>query len=309
MEVAITGSTGFIGRPLVHDLLAHGHRVLALSRFPEAEASRWPAGARVDRFSVGESVRPELLRGVDAVVHLAGENIGRRWTEERKRRILSSRVEGTEAISRVAAAAGVKVLLSASGVGYYGPRAAEPITEEDAAGDDFLARVCIAWEAATAPATEAKARVVLLRIGLVLHPGGGALARMLPAFRLGLGGPFGSGRQYVSWIHRGDLISLMRFCLERGGLSGPLNATSPNPVTNRDFARELGRALGRPSLIRAPSLALKLALGEMASMLLTGQRVLPAKALERGFRFEHPQLPEALSALLQEAVEPRPAGG
>jgi uncharacterized protein (TIGR01777 family) len=239
------------------------------------------------------------LVGQEAVIHLAGESIAQRWTEERKARILESRAAGTSAIVKVAIEARtVKVLLSASAVGYYGPHRAEELTEESPPGDDFLARVCIAWERATGPASSAGIRTLNLRTGIALHPEGGALRAMLTPFRLGVGGRLGSGRQYMSWIHREDWISLCAHCLTADSLRGPVNFTAPNPVTNREFTATLGKFLHRPTLLPAPAPALKLVLGEMAAMLLEGQRALPRRALSSNFRFKFPYLPEALANLL-----------
>lgn len=297
MKIAVTGSTGFIGSALVRRLAEQGHSVLALARRPEVLQSRLPPGVSAGRFDAAAGLAPSSLAGIEAVVHLAGENIGSRWSEEQKARILRSRVEGTLAIARAAAQAGVKTLISASAVGYYGPRGSEPLTEVSPPGDDFLARVCLAWEQATAPARDAGARTACLRMGIVLHPGGGALARMLPLFRLGLGGRLGSGAQYLSWIHLDDLLSLILHVLEHQELEGPINATTPEPVTNREFTLTLARALRRPARLPVPAWVLRLALGEMSSLLLCGQRVLPRKAVESGFTFRYPKLLNALEGL------------
>ncbi|HXN41421.1 MAG TPA: TIGR01777 family oxidoreductase, partial [Myxococcaceae bacterium] len=191
----------------------------------------------------------------------------------------------------------VRALLSASAVGYYGPQGARPLGEEDPPGDDFLARVCLAWEQATAPAAAGGIRTVLLRTGVVLHPEGGALKQMLRPFRLGMGGRLGTGTQYMSWIHREDWLSLCAHCLHAASLSGPVNLTAPNPVTNRELTSALGAALHRPAILPAPAFALKLALGEMSTMLLEGQRVMPNRALEMGFPFKFERIDDALSAL------------
>jgi len=297
MKIAITGAAGFLGRPLVRKLIRDGHSVTALVRQPEQTPS--VEGAPVQKFDARAPLNPGALVGQEAVIHLAGESIAQRWTEERKALILESRTAGTSAIVKAAIdAKTVKVLLSASAVGYYGPHGAEELTEESPPGDDFLARVCIAWERATGPASSAGIRTVNLRTGIALHPEGGALRAMLTPFRLGVGGRLGSGMQYMSWIHREDWISLCAHCLIADSLRGPVNFTAPNPVTNREFTAALGKSLHRPTLLPAPTLGLKLVLGEMATMLLEGQRALPQRALSSNFRFKFPYLPEALASFL-----------
>ncbi|MGA9520040.1 MAG: TIGR01777 family oxidoreductase [Myxococcaceae bacterium] len=277
MKIAIAGGTGFIGRALVQTLANAGHEVVVLPRQRDALRALSP----------------------DAVVNLAGENLAQRWTPEAKQRIVESRVEGTQRLVSLALEAGtVRTFVSASAIGYYGNRGAEPLTEASAPGDDFLARLCRQWEEATRPAGDGGMRTVILRIGVVLHPEGGALRKMLPLFRAGLGGPFGSGEQYMSWIHRGDVVRLIQFALERGDVSGPFNATAPAPVTNRAFTRALAGALRRPALLPVPSFALRAALGEMANTVLGGARVLPERALNAGFTFEYPALEQALGNLL-----------
>lgn len=282
MQVLISGASGFIGRRLRQALAAASHGTAALSRDP----SRVPAE----------------LAGADAVVNLAGEPIAaRRWTAARKERIRESRVNVTRALASAIASAERKpsVFVSASAVGYYGPRGDEEIDESTPppATPDFLSRVCQDWER-EARAAEPHTRVVLLRTGIVLGKGGGALAKMLLPFRMGVGGPVGTGRQWMSWIHMDDEVGLILHALGSEAVRGPLNATAPSPVTNADLSHALGRALHRPSFMVAPAFALRLALGEMADMLLTGQRVLPRAALASGYRFRHPELQGALRALL-----------
>jgi uncharacterized protein (TIGR01777 family) len=297
MKVAVTGGTGFLGRPLIGELIRQGHEVTVLARDPEA-AKRSMGNVSVERFDAAAPGNAVSLAGQQAVVHLAGEPIGKRWTEEQKVRVIRSRTEGTSAIvSAAMEAKTVKVLLSGSAIGYYGPHGDEVLTEVSPPGNDFLARVCVAWEAATAPAREAGIRTVNVRTGIVLHPEGGALSRMLAPFRLGVGGRLGTGTQYMSWIDRSDWVSLCAHCLNSPVLQGPVNFTAPHPVTNREFTRGLGDALHRPTPFPAPAFALKLALGEMAVMLLEGQRVLPERALATGFRFRFPTLGEALGNL------------
>ena len=297
MKIAITGGTGFIGQALVPRLLVGGHSVLVLSRHPGT--ARLPQGVRADLFDAAQPPEPDLLNGIEVVIHLAGESIARRWSAEQKRRVLESRQRGTSAIARAAALAKtVRTLVSASAIGYYGPHGDEELREDSPPGNDFLAGVCTAWEQATSPAQEAGLRVVHLRTGIVLHPAGGALQKMIGPFKLGLGGRIGSGRQYMSWIHLGDLLALYIHALSTESIRGPINGTAPHPVTNEEFTRALGRVLNRPALMPAPAFALKAALGEMSSMLLTGQRVVPAVALASGFKFAFPDLEPALRDLL-----------
>jgi hypothetical protein len=237
------------------------------------------------------------LEGVEAVVHLAGENIGQRWTPASKERIWRSRVEGTRLLAEAIAAspAPPKVFISASATGYYGDRGDEALDEGAAPGRGFLAELCQAWEQAAQTAAAAGTRVVNPRFGVVLSARGGALARLLPVFRLGLGGSLGSGRQYMSWVDMDDLVQAVLFLLSREEFSGPVNVTSPNPVTNAEFTRTLARVLGRPALFRVPAFALQVLLGEMArEALLSGQRVLPARLQAAGFQFRYPELEASL---------------
>jgi uncharacterized protein len=283
MRIVVTGGTGFIGSRLVARLRDDGADVVVPPR---------GVTAGVD--------------GADAVVHLAGENVAQRWTPSAKARIEGSRVDGTRLLVEAMAAAARKpaVLVAASAVGYYGARGDEELGEDAPPGNDFLARTCVAWERAASGAEAAGIRVVRLRIGVVLASGGGALAKMLPAFRAFAGGPIGSGNQWMSWIHRDDLVELVRFALANRAASGALNATAPRPVRNRDFAAALGRALGRPAVVPAPALAVRLLLGEMATMVLDGQRVVPKRALDLGFRFRFPELPAALGDALGAPATP-----
>jgi hypothetical protein len=300
VKVALTGASGFIGRPLVQGLLEAGHTVHVLVRNVEQALSRLPPGVTGAPFKAGEPLPAEALAGAEAVLHLAGEPVNQRWTHEGKRRIRDSRVEGTRGVVEAMRAAGtVERFVSISAVGYYGgARGAEPLTEESSPGDDFLAGVCVQWEAEAQRAREAGPRVAVARMGVVLHPEGGALHTMLPPFRMGAGGRVGSGKQYVSWIHREDAIAALRFLLERPEVEGPFNLTSPEPLTNTEFAHTLATTLGRPSLMHIPAFVLKAALGEMAQMVLEGQRVLPRRLTEAGFTFRFPRLEEALKDLL-----------
>jgi uncharacterized protein (TIGR01777 family) len=248
----------------------------------------------------------DVLAGHDGVVHLAGESVlGGRWTDAFKERLRASRVESTSLIAgRLAddpltASGTPRVLVSASAIGYYGFRDGdEPVDESSPPGDDFLARLCVAWEGATSAAATAGCRVASVRVGVVLDPAGGALAKVLTPFRLGVGGPAGTGRQWMSWVHHSDLAGLFLLALENAAVHGPLNGTAPVPVTNREFARELGGVLSRPAFVPAPAFALRLLLGESADVVLKGQRVLPARAAGFGFSYRFPELGPALRDLL-----------
>jgi len=298
MRITVSGASGFIGRRLLRELTAAGHSLHVLSRHA---GTNLPAGVKL---SVWDPVKgappPESLEQADAIIHLAGEPVAQRWTAEVKRRIRASRVEGTRrlvdglrSISRRPA-----VLVSASATGYYGPRGDELLDESSPPGMGFLPEVCVAWEKEAQEATQLGIRVVSLRIGLVLDPRGGALARMLPPFRFGAGGRLGSGRQWMSWIHLADLVEMIRFAAERP-VTGALNGVAPAPVTNREFTAELGTALHRPTLFPVPQFALKVAFGEMAEVLLESQRAMPRAAEAAGFQFRFPRLGPALVDLLR----------
>ncbi|CAM4340377.1 TIGR01777 family oxidoreductase [Corallococcus exiguus] len=300
MRVTCTGATGFLGPGLVQGLLEAGHTVHVLSRNVEHALGRLPAGVTGSYFDGSTPLSPDALAGAEGVVHLAGEPVDQRWTHEAKHRIHLSRVEGTRVLVEAMKQAGsVRHFVCASAVGFYGgARAGQTLTEEDPPGDDFLAHVCQDWEAQALRAEEAGIRTVRLRIGVVLHPAGGVLHRMLPVFRMGAGAKVGNGQQYVSWVHREDLFQLMRFALEHTAMSGPVNATSPEPVTNATFAHMLGAVLERPAALSVPGVVLKARFGEMARVALEGQRVMPRRALEAGFQFRYPDLTGALRDLL-----------
>ena len=301
MEILVTGGSGFVGRYLCRVLLNEGYSVTVLTRSGEA-AHHLPKGVNLllaDPSQAGPW-QEEAARH-QGFVNLAGASIFGKWSEEYKERIRESRLSTTsnlvEAMARRPAGEPA-VLVSASAVGYYGFSDERPLDESAPAGDDFLAQVCRDWEAQALKAEETGARVVLARFGIVLGEGGGALAQMLPLFSKGLGGPLGSGKQYFSWIHQKDLVSALVFCLDHQGIQGPVNLTSPQPVTNRQFSKALGKALGRPAFLPAPGLVVRLALGEFGSVLLNGQRVIPRKLQEEGFTFAHAQLEAALADLL-----------
>jgi len=305
MKVVVAGGTGFLGRPLVEALAVHRHDVVVLTR--RGAATPASAGARAVHWDPNGATGPWAagLDGAGAVVNLAGESIAaRRWSAEHKRRILDSRINATRSLVGAieAVASRPAIFVSGSAVGYYGPLGDEIVTETTPAGSDFLARVCAQWEAEANRASSPQTRVVCIRTGLVLEKDGGALPQMLPPFKLGAGGPVGSGRQYWPWIHRADWIGLVRWTLQTAAASGPINATAPNPVTNKEFARALGRALHRPAFMPAPAFALRLMLGEMAdALLLSGQRAVPATAQRLGFAFRHTDVETALQAIFARA--------
>lgn len=279
MNIAVTGASGFVGRRLVETLSAAGHTVRALSVRQEPPA--------------------ESIEGTEAVIHLAGEPVSQRWSPEVKRRIRDSRVQGTQNLIRAVSTLSQRpsVLVSASAIGIYGERGDEILTETSSPGSGFLAEVCREWESQADLAKALGMRVVKFRIGIVLGRDGGALTKMLPAFRNFAGGRMGSGKQWMSWIHLHDLADLLRYAVEHP-LPGVVNATAPNPVRNTEFTTELAHALSRPALFPVPEFALKLMFGEMAEILLQSQRALPRVALAAGYRFRYPDLGTALRNLL-----------
>jgi hypothetical protein len=309
MRILIAGGSGFLGRELSRRLTQDGHDLVILTRQrsePQA-AGREPQAYLAPRavsWSPDGTSGPwaEACGRVDVVVNLAGESIAtRRWSTSRKQQLVDSRMQATRSLVAFMAQATPRpsVFVSSSAIGYYGDRGDTMLDESAAPGDDFLAGLGVAWEAEARAATSADTRVVLVRTGIVLDPREGALAKMLPPFRLFAGGPFGSGRQYMSWIHRDDWVSLVQWCITTPAVSGPVNATAPGSVTNADFARALGRVLHRPALAPVPGFVLKIVLGEMAGpLLLSSQRVVPAVAQGRGFAFAFPTLEEALGDLL-----------
>jgi uncharacterized protein (TIGR01777 family) len=296
MKILISGASGLIGSTLVKSLSGAGHEVTRLVRrgHPGPAEIRWdPPAGHLD---------PASLEGFDAVVHLAGESIAAaRWSRQRKARIRQSRVQGTRLLSSTLAGLGRPpgVLASASAIGYYGNRGDQQLDEESPLGSGFLAEVGRDWEAATGPAAEAGIRVVHLRTGMVLASRGGALARMLPLFRLGLGGRLGGGRQYVSWVTLDDVVGAVSHVLLTETLRGPVNLVAPQPVSNRQFTATLGRVLRRPTLLPAPRFALRIILGQVADeLLLASTRVVPKRLLDTGYQFRHPELETALRHVL-----------
>lgn len=302
-RVVVTGATGTIGRAVCRALAARGDEVVALSRDRgrgqqalggEIEVAAWPN-------PTGQPPPSSALGGADAVVHLLGEPVDQRWTEEAKARIRDSRVRSTQRL-----VAGLRelpdgqrptTLISQSATGFYGPREDQTLAEDAPAGEGFLASVVTDWEAQAAAAGDVL-RVVMTRTGVVLSPSGGALQKMLPPFRLGVGGPVAGGRQYVSWIHLDDVVTGILFSLDTGEARGPVNLTAPSPVTNAELSHALGRALHRPAILPVPGFALRLLFGEMAEIVTTGQRVVPAVLQRLGFGFRHPDIEAALRDLL-----------
>jgi uncharacterized protein len=304
--VAVSGATGMIGRAVIGELGARGDRVVALVRDPSS------AGAKRLAEGGGDTVRvvgwpdvsvpppPEALNGADAVVNLLGEPIAQRWSPAVKQRIRDSRVLGTRNLVAAIQAAEPRprVLVSQSATGYYGPRGEERLAEDAPPGSDFLASVVLAWEAEARAAAELGVRVAITRTGVVLAPSGGALAKMLPPFKAGIGGPVAGGRQYLPWVHLGDVAGAILHAIDSDVASGPFNVAAPEPVTNAAFSRALGHVLHRPAIAPVPALALKLLYGEMAVIVLTGQRALPAHLLADGYAFRQPDLEPALRDVL-----------
>jgi len=279
MKIALTGASGFIGRALTERLRKAGHVIQPVS--------------------LRGALTPDALAGCDAVVHLAGEPVAQRWTSDARERIRKSRVEGTHALVEAMRARPPQVLISASAVGYYGSRGDELLTEASPPADDFLGQVAVAWEREAQAAESLGVRVARLRFGMVLGPGGGALARMLTPFRLGVGGRIGDGGQWMSWIHLDDLTALIAFLLKESTVRGAFNAVSPHPVTNSEFTDALARAVHRPAFLPVPVFALKLMFGDMASIILASQRAIPDAAIRAGFTFEYPDIFGSLAQILE----------
>jgi len=278
MTVGITGASGFVGRALAEQLRKAGHQVRPIS--------------------LRGALPPDALAGCDAVVHLAGEPVAQRWSDEARERITSSRVDGTRALVNAMRTHRVQVLVSASAVGYYGSRGDTVLTEAEPAANDFLGKVAADWEREAMVAESLGVRVARIRIGVVLGPNGGALQKMLLPFKLGLGGPIGGGQQWMSWIHLADLIALIQFLLVESTVRGVFNAVSPHPVTNAEFTKALAEAVHRPAMFPVPAFALKLLFGEMAQVILASQRAIPDAAVRAGFTFDYPDVFGALAQVV-----------
>lgn len=297
MKTLVSGSHGLVGRALIKSLLNRGDTVSRLVR----EA---PSGSNdIEWHPNQDQIDVRKLNGFDAVVHLAGESIASgRWSPEKKTRIRESRIKGTKLLSGALAQAShpPRVFVSASAIGFYGNRGDEVLTEQSAAGNDFLAGVCKEWEQSAEPAAEKGIRLVKARFGIILDKDGGALAKMLPPFRMGIGGRIGDGKQWMSWIGLADVIGALEFVIENQALSGPVNFVAPNPVTNATFTSALGRILGRPTFLPVPAFGARLAFGEMAdALLLSSQRVEPKRLNETAYRFRYSNLNDALSEILR----------
>ena len=304
MRIFIAGGTGLVGTRLVKRLMERGDQAVVLTRRPEVAEQLFGAGCTVvkgDPLIAGSWA--DALKNCDAVVNLVGEGIfNHRWSEAFKQTLYDSRIKSTTLIAAaIAKSSTVKTLVSASAVGYYGPTGSEELTEASPEGFDFLARLCVDWEAATALARAHGTRTVILRISVVLDPKGGAMTKMATPFKMFVGGPIGSGKQYVSWIHHEDLVGLILFALDHAEVRGPLNAAAPGAVTNKEFSKTLGRALHRPSFMPTPGFMLRVALGEVANVITKGQRVVPAKALALGYRFKFADIDAALRDVFAKA--------
>lgn len=297
MNITLTGASGFIGGALIAKLKDDGHKIHLLGRNPPKDTalqfSKWDA--------MGSQPPPaDAIAGADAIIHLAGEPVAQRWNDAIKKRIRESRVNGTRRLVEAIAAAGdrkPKILIAASAIGFYGDRGDTAVTESSKPGKGFLPEVCVEWESAANAAMALGLRVTKLRIGVVLGRDGGAMAQMLPFFRMGAGGRIGSGRQWMSWIHLDDLVGLVLLALQNGSISGPLNGTSPNPVTNADFTQILAEVIHRPAALPVPEFALKMLYGEMAQVIIEGARVIPDAALKAGYQFRYPDLRVALASI------------
>lgn len=299
MKIFITGGTGFVGKGLARGLLNFGHEVTLLTRSAKKSGVAEANLSWVEGDPTREGAWQKRVGENDAVINLAGASIFSRWTAEMKRTLRDSRILTTRNLAESMAGSRVKKFFSASAIGYYGFHEDEELLETSSPGDDFLARLAFDWESEAEKARASGIGVVLTRFGIVLGEDGGALGQMVPLFSKFLGGPLGSGKQWFSWIHRGDLIRAFLFLLERPEISGPVNFTAPNPVRNRELAQALGKTLGRPALLPAPGFMLRLVLGEFGSILLKGQKVLPRRLLDGGFQFRYPRIEEALEDILK----------
>jgi len=303
MHTIITGGTGLIGRALLESLIADGHKVTVLSRSPQKHQGAMPAGAEMARWD-GKSAEGwgHLADGADAIVNLAGEGIADgRWSEERKRRILQSRVDAGKAVVEAIRQAKVKpkVLIQSSAVGYYGASDDTPRPEASGPGSDYLSQVCFTWEASTAEVEKMGVRRAVIRTGVVLSTKGGAFPKLMLPFQFFAGGPLGSGKQYFPWIHIDDEVRAIRFLMENENARGPFNLAAPQPPTNKEFAQKLGKAMGRPAFMPAPAIAFKILFGEMSTVLLDGQRAIPQALEKAGFSFAYPEPVVAIKDILQ----------
>lgn len=307
MRIIITGGTGLIGRALSADLIADGHEVIVLSRDP-GKAAKMPAGTQVEKWdAVSAAGWGHLADGADAIVNLAGASVAgehflpSRWTKKRKRIIADSRINAGKAVVEAVAAASVKprVVIQSSAIGYYGARDDKPVDEQTARGDDFLAQLCVDWEASTAAVEDMQVRRVVIRTGLVLSMEGGAFTRLLLPFKLFAGGYFGNGRQYYSWVHIADQVAAIRFLIENEETHGVYNVSAPRPQTNREFGKTLGRVMRRPAFMPVPGFVMRLMFGEVSMAVLEGQRVLSKRLQEAGFSFKFPESEAAFRDLLK----------
>jgi uncharacterized protein (TIGR01777 family) len=306
MRVFVTGGTGLIGTRLIKRLRARGEEVVLLTRRAAAVRDKFPDCTIVEGDPMIAGTWGDTLADCDAVINLAGENIfGKRWNDDFKKILMDSRVKTTDNVVQALAKnprradGSPKILVNASAIGYYGPHGDEEIDETIPGGNDYLAQICVKWEESAKKAEALGVRTVLLRIGVVLDREGGAIAPMLTPFKLGMGGPVGSGKQWMAWIHYEDVLGLLLFALYSVGAAGPINATAPNPVTNKEFGKALGKALHRPTFMPLPGFAVRLRFGGVAEVILNGQRVLPKKALALGYSFKFPTIDAALTDILK----------
>lgn len=298
MKIVITGARGFVGSHISDYFTGKGHEVAGIGRNRPADPTEPSLYTWIQADTTVEGGWQDEIEGADAVINLAGKNIFGRWSEKTKEAIYESRIRTTENVAAAFPENSGAALLSTSAVGYYGDRGEAMVDETEAPGDDFLARVCVDWEAAANKAAQKGVRVANMRFGLVMGKTGGALKKMLPAFKAFVGGPLGSGRQFMPWIHINDLVFAHDFVISSPDLSGPVNCCAPEPVRNETFAKTLGHVLGRPAVLRVPRFALSTAMGELGEMILSSQRAVPARLQASGFSFSHPRLQEALEDLL-----------
>jgi len=303
MKILVTGASGFVGRALCQKLKEKGHAIGVLTRNEDRTRQSLPNMDSYTAWDPENEPAPQVaLKDHDAIIHLAGENVAGRWSKAKKAKIFSSRDLGTQNLIKgleQCANDAPKTLISASAIGYYGERGDDELPEEEQSGDDFLAKVCAAWENAARAAEKLGVRTIRVRIGIVLGEGGGALDAMLLPFKLGAGGPLGSGQQWWSWIHRADLVDLLCHALENPQISGAINGTAPHPVRQKDFATTMGKVLRRPAFLPGPAFAIRLAVGEFSCELLSSKKVLPKAALAAGFEFTYPELQPALENILR----------